>query len=327
MVRWDLVYRLSEPSFFKLSLRLTSNCSEFLKGHISLLLETTATWLRMLVVVYVLCMLMWSWHNPRSRSRSRGDGRQPPFRAFITSASAWDGVMFWPVFVCLCVWIFRPEKSWLNFWSHPERSGYFIITFGISRRWRKMYSSHARLCVCLSVCICLWLSVAVPRYCMDPDVTLGNGRVAPSCALLGVWGTRANFNGFHILASLLHWHRTMEVTQTLHDVWPFPGLVHYVYIFGGSCPLMEFCQEQNSLGVHVLYYPILAALVHGTRAVVISQTLRRGTRRELQKFCSSFAQPVFGRAAIALGIGQNSSTIFSCMTSQLTSWSLIIGGW
>ena len=46
-----------------------------------------------------------------------------------------------------------------------------------------------------------------------------------------VWGTPANFNRFRILASLLHQCCLMEVNQTLHDVWPSPGLVHYIYIF------------------------------------------------------------------------------------------------
>jgi len=41
---------------------------------------------------------------------------------------------------------------------------------------------------------------------------------------------------------------------------------------------MEFCQVQNSLCVQVLCSPILTALLHGTRAVGISQTLQRGTR-------------------------------------------------
>ena len=59
-----------------------------------------------------------------------------------------------------------------------------------------------------------------------------------------VWGTPANFNVFRVLASLLHRRHWTEVSQTLHDVWPSigPGLVHYTYIFGGSCPLTEFCQ-------------------------------------------------------------------------------------
>jgi len=55
-----------------------------------------------------------------------------------------------------------------------------------------------------------------------------------------VWGTPANFNGFRILASLLHRRRSPEANQILHDVWPSHGLVHYIYIFGGSCPLAEF---------------------------------------------------------------------------------------
>jgi len=45
----------------------------------------------------------------------------------------------------------------------------------------------------------------------------------------GVWGTPANFNGFRVLASLLHRRRSTEVNQTLHDVWPSLGLVHYTF--------------------------------------------------------------------------------------------------
>jgi len=77
----------------------------------------------------------------------------------------------------------------------------------------------------------------------------------------GVWGTPANFNGFRLLASLLHRRRSPEANQTLHDLWPSPGLVHDIYILGGSCPLTEFCHVQNSLCVQVLRSPILAALL------------------------------------------------------------------
>ena len=79
-----------------------------------------------------------------------------------------------------------------------------------------------------------------------------------------VWGTQANCNGFRVLASLLQRRRSPEANQTLHDVWPSPGLVYYIYIFGGSCPLTEFCQVQNSLYVQILRSPILAALLHCT---------------------------------------------------------------
>jgi len=44
----------------------------------------------------------------------------------------------------------------------------------------------------------------------------------------------------------------------------------------GSCPLTEFGQVHNSHCVQVS--PILAALLHGTRAAGVTQSLRRGTR-------------------------------------------------
>ena len=62
-----------------------------------------------------------------------------------------------------------------------------------------------------------------------------------------------------------------------------PELVHYIYIFGGSCPLTEFCPLQNSLSVQVLCSPILAELMHGTQAVGVSQTLRHDTKNEIKE--------------------------------------------
>jgi len=84
-----------------------------------------------------------------------------------------------------------------------------------------------------------------------------------------VWGTPANFNGFHVLASLLQRHRSTEANQTMHDVWQSPGLVDYLYIFGGCCPVTEFCQVQNSLCVlQVLHSPILSGFLHFIRQVM-----------------------------------------------------------
>jgi len=99
----------------------------------------------------------------------------------------------------------------------------------------------------------------------------------------GVWGTRANFNGFRVLASFLQRRRSPEANQTLHDVWQSPGLVYSIYIFGGSCPLTEFCQVQNSLCVQILRSSALAALLHGTGAVGVSQTLRHGRRNGIME--------------------------------------------
>jgi len=55
-----------------------------------------------------------------------------------------------------------------------------------------------------------------------------------------VWGAPANVNGFRILASLLHQRQSTEVNQTLHNVWPSPGLVHYIYILGALAPWWNF---------------------------------------------------------------------------------------
>ena len=94
---------------------------------------------------------------------------------------------------------------------------------------------------------------------------------------------------------------------TLHDVWPSPGLVHYIYIFWGSCPLTEFCPV-HSLYVQVLCSLILAALLHGTPAAVVSQTLRLGTRNGITEL-SQRTPPIFGWAAITLGIVPQSSLL------------------
>jgi len=125
----------------------------------------------------------------------------------------------------------------------------------------------------------------------------------------GVWGTPANLNGFRVLPSLLQRRRSPEDNQTFHNVWPPPGLVHYIYIFGGSCSLTEFCPVPNSLYDQVLRSPILAALLHGTPAAGVRQTVRRRTRNGITEL-SQRAPPIFGRAAITLGIGRHSSLIF-----------------
>jgi len=67
----------------------------------------------------------------------------------------------------------------------------------------------------------------------------------PLAAEIGslVWGTSANSNGFRVLTSLLPRRRSAEANQTLHDVWPSPGLVHY--IFRGFCPVTEILQGAN----------------------------------------------------------------------------------
>jgi len=61
-----------------------------------------------------------------------------------------------------------------------------LVTFCVSRRRRKMYCGHARLCVCVSVCGC------TPTLLHGPGCNLGGVvEAAPSCALLGEFAISA----------------------------------------------------------------------------------------------------------------------------------------
>jgi len=55
-------------------------------------------------------------------------------------------------------------------------------------------------------------------------------------------------------------------------------------------------------------FPVLAVLLHGIRAVGISQSLWRVTRNGIAEL-SQRAPPIFGRAAITFGIGPRSNTL------------------
>jgi len=74
------------------------------------------------------------------------------------------------------------------------------------------------------------------RYLLHMSHNMPN--FGPLAAEIGsvVWGTPANFNGFRVLRSLLQRRRLPEANQTLHDVWPSPGLVRYMCTVGDSCP-------------------------------------------------------------------------------------------
>ena len=126
---------------------------------------------------------------------------------------------------------------------------------------------------------------------------------------LPVWGTPAHFNGFRLLAALLQRRRPPEANQTLHDVWPSSGLLHYIYILGALIP-DGICQVQNSVYIQVLRSPIVAALLHGILAATVSQTLWRGTGNDISEL-SQTAPSIFGWAAITLDIGPHSSLVFS----------------
>jgi len=100
----------------------------------------------------------------------------------------------------------------------------------------------------------MWLSSNISST--SPHNMVNFGLLAADFVSL-VWGIPANFNGFRVLASLPQRRRSTEANQTLHNVWPLPGLVDYIYTFGGRCSVTEFCQVQNLLCVlQVLRSPI-----------------------------------------------------------------------
>jgi len=112
-----------------------------------------------------------------------------------------------------------------------------------------------------------------------------------------VWGTPANFNQFRILDSLLHWRRSMKVNE-LCTMFGCLLLVHYIYIFGGSCPNGILPRTKLTLSPSLVFsYTGRVTAWH--------------SRSERQPNCGvqQRAPPIFGRAAIMLGIGPYSSFI------------------
>jgi len=69
------------------------------------------------------------------------------------------------------------------------------------------------------------LNINISPTCLHNMVNFGAAEIS-----FLVWGTPADFNGFRVLASLLQPH------QTVHDVWPSPVLVDYIFIFGALGP-------------------------------------------------------------------------------------------
>jgi len=122
-----------------------------------------------------------------------------------------------------------------------------------------------------------------------------------------VCGTPAYFNGYRVLASSDGAQRKSTKLCTMLDrlLCRYP-IFHYIYIFGGSCLLREFCQLQNSLCVQVLRSLILTALLQGTGTVACGKLCGVILGMELRNF-RTWAQPIFGWAAITFGIGPHSS--------------------
>ena len=106
-----------------------------------------------------------------------------------------------------------------------------------------------------------------------------------------VSGTPANFNRFHILASLLQQRRSLEANQTAGSLAVSWASILYIHFWGLLPPDGNLLRAKFTL--HSILAPILAALLHGTPAVGFSQTLWRGTRNGITEL-SQRAPPILG---------------------------------
>jgi len=145
------------------------------------------------------------------------------------------------------------------------------------------------------------LNSNISSKCPHNVVNLG-----PLTAEIGsvVWGIQQILTGF---ASWLRYCSDVAHRKPtkLHEIWPSPGLVDYMYIFGGSCP------DRILPGAEFTLHPSLAFSYIGSvtarhSSSWVSQTLQHGTRNGTTEL-SHRAPPIFGRAAITLGIVPHSS--------------------
>jgi len=82
--------------------------------------------------------------------------------------------------------------------------------------------------------------------------------------------------------------------------------------YGELGPLAaEICWRVWGTPANFNGFHVLTALLHGTVVAGVSQTLRRDTRNGITEL-SQRAPPIFGRAAIMLGIGPHSSCVCYC---------------
>jgi len=129
---------------------------------------------------------------------------------------------------------------------------------------------------------------------------------------LPVCGTSANFNGFRILASLLQWRRSPEANQTLHDVWPSPGLPP-----NGILPGTKFMLRPS---LAFSYIGSVTARHSSSGRQPNSVEWTHGTRNGITELLQR-VPPIFGWAAIMLGIGPHSSLLsFTVEKIQNVSW-------
>jgi len=123
-------------------------------------------------------------------------------------------------------------------------------------KWRKKSPSahrHTNLSACIfstKACIDNRKKVVKQQYLPTCPHNMANFGSLMTEIGSGIWGRHpANFNGFRVLAALLQRRRSPEANQTLHDVWPSPGLVHYIHrvskknVLPLACYILDTCEQ------------------------------------------------------------------------------------
>jgi len=116
-----------------------------------------------------------------------------------------------------------------------------------------------------------------------------------------------------VLPLLLQRRRSPEANQTLHDIWPSHGLARRPTFSEALAPRRNFARCKvhfTSKSCVLVYWHRYCTALHAAGC----QTLQRGTRNGITEL-SQRTQPIFGRAAITLGIGPHSS--FCCSTDDI----------
>jgi len=127
-----------------------------------------------------------------------------------------------------------------------------------------------------------------------------------------VWGTPANATVSRLLAFVT---AATSLTGGQPDFARCLAVSWAATLYTFSEALIAPWQNFTRSKIHLItsksrVLVILAALLHGTPAAGVSQTLRCGTRNGITEL-SQKAPPIFGRAAITLDIGPYSSYLMS----------------
>ena len=215
---------------------------------------------RLLLVYFHFCLLLW-----------------PPNRASRSILVLWFLLSFFFLLFFLCcsqrldIECLPYFHTWCGLSVNLECTSEMCYTQLAENTACKNYAKNCHLRTIAELCQAI--SLQLRHVSTVRKVNLLNTSISSTCphnmvnigpltAEIGlpVWGTPANFSGFRVLASLLQRHRSTEVSRTLHDVWPFPALVHYIYIFGVSYPLTEFYQVQNHFASPSLVFSYICSI-------------------------------------------------------------------